>query len=89
MIKQIFQNITGITYFKAMKEIADERINNLTNIIQRQRDFENLQNKLQEKNAEIRKIEKEFTKEGIIPMQIAFENGCDCEMVYLDRKSVV
>lgn len=28
-------------------------------------------------------IEKEFTKEGIIPMQIAFENGCDCEMVYL------
>lgn len=57
MIKQIFQNITGITYFKAMKEIADERINNLTNILQRQRDFENLQNKLQEKNAEIRKIE--------------------------------
>ncbi len=28
-------------------------------------------------------IEEEFKKEGLIPMQIAFETGCDCEMVYL------
>lgn len=28
-------------------------------------------------------IEKEFRKEGLIPMQIAYKNGCDCEMVYL------
>lgn len=28
-------------------------------------------------------IEREFRKEGLIPMQIAYENGCDCEMVYL------
>ena len=28
-------------------------------------------------------IEKEFSKAGLIPMQIAFEDGCDCEMVYL------
>lgn len=34
MIKQIFQNITGITYFKAMKKIADERINNLTKMLE-------------------------------------------------------
>ena len=28
-------------------------------------------------------IEKEFKKEGLIPMQIALDGGCDCEMVYL------
>lgn len=28
-------------------------------------------------------IELEFKKEGLIPMQIAYDNGCDCEMVYL------
>ena len=28
-------------------------------------------------------IEKEFTENGLISMQIAYEYGCDCETVYL------
>lgn len=28
-------------------------------------------------------IEEEFTKLGFIPMEITYETGCDCEMIYL------
>ena len=28
-------------------------------------------------------IEREFKNEGLIPMEISYSNGCDCEMVYL------
>lgn len=28
-------------------------------------------------------IEKAFRNEGLIPMEISYCNGCDCEMVYL------
>lgn len=57
-IKELFKEITGIAHLESMKEIQEERIENLTNILLRQRDFKELQKQLAEKNDEIRQVER-------------------------------
>lgn len=62
-IKELFKEITGIAHLESMKEIQEERIENLTNILLRQRDFEELQKQLAEKNDEIRQVERDFEED--------------------------
>ncbi len=57
-IKELFKEITGIAHLESMKEIQEERIENLTNILLRQKDFKELQKQLAEKNDEIRQVER-------------------------------
>ncbi len=66
-IKKIFEEITGIAHLKDMHSIANERIENLTNILLRQSHFLKLQKQLAEKNEEIKQVEK--TLEGTIDQQ--------------------
>lgn len=66
-IKKFFEEITGIAHLKDMHSIANERIENLTNILLRQSHFLKLQKQLAEKNEEIKQVER--TLEGTIDQQ--------------------
>lgn len=68
-IKNFLEEITGIAHLKYMHSIANERIENLTNMLLRQRDFKELQKQLAEKNEEIKKVER--TLEATIDQQYA------------------
>lgn len=59
-IEKILEEITGVAHLKCMHSIANERIENLTNLVLRQRDFENMQKQLALKNDKIKQIEQKY-----------------------------
>lgn len=67
MLKKLFKNIVGITHFEEMDKIQEERIENLTNLVMRQREFEELNKKASEQRQEMINIERSL--EGTIDKQ--------------------
>lgn len=66
-IKKFLKSITGIAHLEYMKELQEERIDNLTKMLLRERDFQELKVMLDKKNKEIKQAEKSY--EEIIDQQ--------------------